>query len=143
MTRRAARMLAALEDGCETREEIFAHAGGFFLCNNAASDLRRAGVQVVWDRDTDTYHLLDEPDRPSYPPSSEVGLVEQDNGWMALDVGDAEPTGGPSAAVADTALTAYATVRTHGSGTAVLSETVGERQGRHLPSAEHPLGEAA
>jgi hypothetical protein len=99
-------MLAALEDGCATRQEIHAHAGVFFLTNNAASDLRRAGVDVVWVRETDTYHL------------------------------DAGLTGGTSAAVADTALTADETVRTHGSGTAVTSETVGERQGWHLPSAE-------
>ena len=48
-----------------------------------------------------------------------------------------------SAAVADTALTADATARTRGSGTAVLSETVGERQGWHLPSAEQDDGQLA
>ena len=88
MTRRAARMLAALEDGCETREQIFAHAGRFMLCNNAASELRRAGIEVVWRHDTDTYHLLDEPghdDGAGNPPLSfpEAGLVEQDGQLVA------------------------------------------------------------
>ena len=46
MTRRAARMLAALEDGCQTRAEIFAHQGRFSLLNNGAAELRAAGITV-------------------------------------------------------------------------------------------------
>lgn len=47
MTARAARMLAALEDGCQTREQIFAHQGRFSLLNNGAAELRAAGIDVV------------------------------------------------------------------------------------------------
>ena len=92
MTRRARLLLDALEDGCATRHEIHAHAGCFFLTNNAASDLRRAGIAVVWDRDTDEYRLLDEPglaDGAGIPSPDEVpgaGLVEQADGQYAMDV---------------------------------------------------------
>lgn len=47
MTARAARMLAALEDGCQTRNEIFSHQGRFSLLNNCAAELRAAGVSVA------------------------------------------------------------------------------------------------
>lgn len=47
VTRRAARMLAALEDGCTTRAQLYAHVGSYFLCNNGAAELRAAGIDVV------------------------------------------------------------------------------------------------
>jgi len=44
---RAALLLEVLSDGREhSRREIFEQAGGFFLINNAASELRRAGYDV-------------------------------------------------------------------------------------------------
>ena len=61
MTRRAARMLAALEDGCTTRPQIFAHQGRFALLNNAAAELRAAGIHVGCTLADGEYHytLLD------------------------------------------------------------------------------------
>lgn len=79
-------LLDALEDGCTTRREIHAHAGTFFLTNNAASDLRRAGIDVQWDRDTDTYSLP--PDllggREGLTATAPVPLVEETSGQLAL-----------------------------------------------------------
>lgn len=46
MKARARRLLAALEDGCQTRSEIFSHQGRFSLLNNAAAELRDAGISV-------------------------------------------------------------------------------------------------
>jgi len=61
VTRRAARMLAALEDGCTTRPQIFAHQGRFALLNNAAAELRAAGIHVDCTLKDGEYHytLLD------------------------------------------------------------------------------------
>jgi len=61
VTRRAARMLAALEAGSETRNEIFDHQGGFSLLNNGAAELRAAGIHVDCTLEDGEYHytLLD------------------------------------------------------------------------------------
>ena len=92
MTRRAARMLAALEDGCETRDEIFAHQGRFSLLNNAAAELRAAGVDVVCELvDGDyRYWLLSEGRRDNgavrtVPPGITVApLAEEPDGQLTL-----------------------------------------------------------
>lgn len=62
MTSRARTMLASLEDsgGEETRHDLWNHAGRFYHTNNAAAELRASGVEVEYDRETDTYRLLDE-----------------------------------------------------------------------------------
>ena len=63
MTARARRLLAALEDGCETRDQIFAHQGRFSLLNNSAAELRAAGIDVVCTLGEDgeyRYRLADE-----------------------------------------------------------------------------------
>ena len=54
-------MLAALESGCETRNEIFDHQGGFSLLNNGAAELRAAGIHVDCTLVDGEYHytLLD------------------------------------------------------------------------------------
>lgn len=87
MTRRARMLLDALEDGCATRHEIWAHAGRFFLTNNAASDLRRAGVDVVWDRESDSYSLLDDG-RPAYgagtSPFPVAPIIEERDEQLSL-----------------------------------------------------------
>ena len=62
MTARARRLLAALEDGCSTRDEIFSHQGRFSLLNNAAAELRAVGVDVVCKLEDDGeyhYRLVD------------------------------------------------------------------------------------
>jgi hypothetical protein len=94
VTRRAALLLAALEAGCTSREDIFAHQGRFSLLNNGASELRAAGFPVACEFVDGDYHyiLLDEPrhdDGPGNPPPYPfpgAGLVEQDTGQFALDV---------------------------------------------------------
>lgn len=83
MTARARRMLAALEDGCATRDQIFAHQGRFSLLNNAAAELRAAGVPVdceLVDGDY-RYHLLDDGRTPQpvrIPAPPPAPIVEQD-----------------------------------------------------------------
>lgn len=88
MTRRAALMLAALEDGCSTRSELWAHAGRFYLTNNAASDLRKAGVDVAWDRAKDSYSLVlsegvASPAQRSDPPPS-APFAEDEAGQLVF-----------------------------------------------------------
>lgn len=56
MTARAARLLAALEAGCETREQIFQHQGRFSLLNNGAAELRAAGIDVECVLEDGDYH---------------------------------------------------------------------------------------
>lgn len=86
MTARARRLLAALEAGCSSRDEIFAHQGRFSLLNNAAAELRAAGVPVECVVvDGDYRYLLDERHGIN-PPSSPVALVEQDGGQLGWDV---------------------------------------------------------
>lgn len=74
-------LLDALEDGCETRGQIFAHQGRFSLLNNAAAELRAAGIPVeCWFAGGEhRYRLLDE--RRDYEP---VPLVEEPDGQLAL-----------------------------------------------------------
>ena len=81
MTRRARLLLDALEDGRKTRAEFYAHAGRYFIVNNSASELRRAGIEVVWDHATDTYHLLGER-----LPLDPAALVEETSGQLSLEV---------------------------------------------------------
>jgi len=86
MTRRASRLLDALEDGCQTRAQIFAHQGRFSLLNNAAAELRSAGVGVTCELvDGDyVYTLLD--GREGLTASAPVPLVEEDSGQLAIGV---------------------------------------------------------
>ena len=90
MTRRAARMLAALEAGCRTRNEIFDHQDRFSLLNNGAAELRAAGIEVVCELVAGdyVYRLLDqghEANGAGDPPPSDVSLIEEtDTGQMAL-----------------------------------------------------------
>ena len=97
MTARARRMLDALEDGCQTRHELWAHAGRFYLTNNAAADLRRAGIGVTFVRgetsDDDRYVLDEERVSPdSHSPVSSptrgraVLLVEHAGGQLGFEV---------------------------------------------------------
>lgn len=62
---RADRMLSVLRDGRpHSRQEIFDAAGGFFLTNNAASELRRKGHTVTQRRERGivVYQLLSRSD---------------------------------------------------------------------------------
>ena len=89
---RAELMLAALVTGPKTRHELWSHAGAFYLTNNAAAELRRAGHIVQYVREDDSYRLLDERhDSPgaAAAPLPVVALVEQDGGQYALDIGAA------------------------------------------------------
>lgn len=53
---RADRMLHALRDGrVRSRQEIFEAAGGFFLTNNAASELRKRGYEIEQRRERGVY----------------------------------------------------------------------------------------
>jgi hypothetical protein len=53
---RADRMLHVLRDGrARSRQEIFESAGGFFLTNNAASELRKRGYQISQRRERGVY----------------------------------------------------------------------------------------
>jgi len=86
-------MLAALEDGCETREQIFAHQGSFSLLNNGAAELRAAGIPVdcMLVDGVYRYRLLDQPDAAngSASPSPQVAgvrLIEEDDGRLAFDL---------------------------------------------------------
>lgn len=82
MTARARRMLDALEDGCSTREQCYAHAGSFFLTNNAAAELRAAGIGVTYLRvdGHDTYLLDDGRSLPLAP------IIEQESGQIAWEL---------------------------------------------------------
>lgn len=94
MTTRARAMLDALEahGGAATRSEIWDHAGRFYLTNNASAELRAAGVDVVYERDTDTYRLLDEgrgtTDGYEHLPLSApvAALVEEVSGQFSMEV---------------------------------------------------------
>jgi hypothetical protein len=62
---RADRMLNVLKDGRpHSRQEIFEAAGGFFLTNNAASELRKRGLDIVQRRERGivVYQLLGRSD---------------------------------------------------------------------------------
>ena len=53
---RADRMLNVLRDGrVHSRHEIFESAGGFFLTNNAASELRKRGYEISQRRERGVY----------------------------------------------------------------------------------------
>lgn len=53
---RADRMLSVLRDGrARSRQEIFEEAGGFFLTNNAASELRKRGYNISQRRERGVY----------------------------------------------------------------------------------------
>lgn len=53
---RADRMLEVLRDGrARSRQEIFEAAGGFFLTNNAASELRKRGYQIAQRKERGVY----------------------------------------------------------------------------------------
>lgn len=89
MTSRARKMLDALEAGCGTRVELWSHAGGFYLTNNGAADLRKAGVGVTFVRGNtsaeDRYVLNDAGGAasPLSPEPMPACIVEHD-GQMAL-----------------------------------------------------------
>lgn len=93
MTSRARTLLDALEahDGTATRTQLWQHAGRFYLTNNAAAELRAAGIHVTYDRDNDTYTLLDESrgstDGYERTPLSAqaAALVEEDTGQLAIE----------------------------------------------------------
>jgi len=114
VTRRAARMLAALEDGCTTRPQIFAHQGRFALLNNAAAELRAAGIHVDCSVVDGEYHytLLDGHDvangtAPS-PPSGcgsvvFVGQHQTGGNGTNTDRADTETSSGSVGASTDAA----------------------------------------
>lgn len=82
MTRRARMLLDALEDGCETRAEIFQHQGSFSLLNNSAAELRAAGIGVVCELVDGDYHyrLLDQGHDDYgavFSPDAAVALIEE------------------------------------------------------------------
>ncbi len=81
-------LLDALEDGCTKRAQFHKHAGEYFIVNNAASELRAAGIPVEWDHATDEYRLLDERHGPDPHPGflPPVSLVEEPDGQYAMDV---------------------------------------------------------
>lgn len=104
MTARARRLLAALEDGCSTRDQIFAHQGRFSLLNNSAAELRAAGIDVVCKLEDDGeyhYRLVDgalsgparvattlpvnTPRDCKYERPAE-STVEHEDGQLAMDV---------------------------------------------------------
>lgn len=58
-SRRADLLLEILRDGrSHSRDEIWRLTEAFFLTNNAASELRRRGHQIVYERGTDSYRLI-------------------------------------------------------------------------------------
>ena len=83
-------MLAALEDGCRTRSETFAHQGRFSLLNNGAAELRAAGVPVDCVLvDGDYVYLLSDGGRSNTPHdaiSPAPSIAEQDDGQLAWEV---------------------------------------------------------
>jgi hypothetical protein len=93
---RADKMYAALKHGGPmTRRDLFEHAGCFYLSNNAASELRARGVEVVqWRADGQyVYQLL--------PPLGEVrgfsGRERQPvREPLSTAVGHAQPRTSPS-----------------------------------------------
>lgn len=92
MTSRARTMLDALEahGGTATRSQLWNHASRFYLTNNSSAELRAAGVEVEYDRETDSYRLLDERETSTGanpPPGAPelLPLVEQD-GQFAIEV---------------------------------------------------------
>jgi len=89
VTRRAARMLAALEDGCTTRPQIFAHQGRFALLNNAAAELRAAGIHVDCTLEDGEYHYTILGGRGSdngaaEPPPAAAAAAEETTGQLVL-----------------------------------------------------------
>lgn len=92
MTSRATTMLHALEahNGEATRSQLWDHAGRFYLTNNAAAELRAAGIDVAYDRDEDSYRLLDQghDDNGAEQTASAqaVPLIEETDGQMSLEV---------------------------------------------------------
>ena len=100
MKARARCLLAALEDGCETRAEIFAHQGRFSLLNNAAAELRAAGIPVVCSLEDDgEYHYrLADDGVLSEPPVRAASTFPVDPQAAANTVGgslNASVTGEP------------------------------------------------
>lgn len=87
MTARARRLLAALEDGCTTRHQIFAHQGRFSLhLNNGAAELRAAGIPVacgIVDGEYSYWLLSDGLASPS-PPVAEQPIVAEESGQLAM-----------------------------------------------------------
>lgn len=58
-SRRADLLLEILRDGrSHSRDEIWRLTEAFFLTNNAASELRRRGHTVIYDRSDDSYRLV-------------------------------------------------------------------------------------
>lgn len=92
MTSRARLMLDALEDGCETREQIFRHQRRFSLLNNASSELRAAGIEVVCEVEDGEYHyrLLNDGhvshpgDAVPSPDTTDAPVVEQPDGQLVI-----------------------------------------------------------
>lgn len=74
---RADRLLAVLKDGRpHSRREIQERAG-FFLTNNAASELRKQGHKIEQHREGDLYlYTLTSPLREGDPPTSARRRVE-------------------------------------------------------------------
>ncbi len=77
-------LLDALEDGCRTRDEIFAHQGRFSLLNNAAAELRVCGIDVSCELVAGdyVYTLLGEGE--GLTATAPVPLVEETSGQLAL-----------------------------------------------------------
>ena len=79
---RASLMLAALEDGeWLTRADLFNHARGFYLTNNAASELRALGHNVEQRRYLGNYEYRLCAGEPSVTlPTSTDGLPREVGG---------------------------------------------------------------
>lgn len=101
MKRRARMLLDALEDGCATRDQIFAHQGRFSLLNNAAAELRAAGIPVgcgIVDGEY-SYWLLSDglACSPSLPPVAEQPVESLEGSVQGEQVGcvrgDSSPEG--------------------------------------------------
>lgn len=84
-------LLVALEAGCETRAQIFEHQGRFTLLNNAAAELRAAGVDVECEFvDGDyRYRLLSDDGRlpaPRRQAPLPAPVIAEQSGQLTWDV---------------------------------------------------------
>lgn len=83
-------LLDALEAGCVTRKQIFDHQGCFALLNNAAAELRAAGIPVghSYEDKQHCYRLLSDDGRPSTvpQPSLPAPVIAEQSGQLTWDV---------------------------------------------------------
>lgn len=91
MTRRARRLLDAIEAGCETRKQIFDHQDGFSLLNNAAAELRAAGIDVECEYSGGDYRyrLLRDDGRIPTPIASGVlpaPVISEQSGQLTWEI---------------------------------------------------------